>query len=269
MQSVTDWFPFNSRVGFELADFIFTEAELSRKKTDQLLEILAATLIPYGALPPIADHMDLLRQIDSIPLGDVPWECFSLSYDNPPPKTDHPPEWKITEYEVWFRNPCEVIKGILSNPEFNGHIDYSAYREFEDFQCRYCDMMSGDWVWRQSVRCIVGELLLLVTSGQDIISTDPSTHGAMFVLIILRSDKTTVSVATGQNEYYPLYLSIGNVQNHMRRAHKNALVVIGFLPIPKGKKLNPIYYTQADMCVRCQERHRYRRVSSIQTDTNP
>jgi hypothetical protein len=66
------------------------------------------------------------------------------------------------------------------------------------------------------------------------ISVDPSTHGTMFVPIILGSDKTTVSVATGQNEYYPLYLSIGNIQNHMRRAHKNALVVVGFLPIPKG-----------------------------------
>jgi len=56
----------------------------------------------------------------------------------------------------------------------------------------------------------------------------------MFVPVILGSDKTTVSVATGQNDFYPLYLSIGNVQNHIRRAHKDALVLIGFLPIPKG-----------------------------------
>jgi hypothetical protein len=85
---------------------------------------------------------------------------------------------------------------------------------------------------RSSPSADVSSSLIL---GQDIISQDPLTHGAMFVPIILGSDKTTVSVATGQNEYYPLYLSIGNVQNHMRRAHKNALVVIGFLPIPKGK----------------------------------
>ena len=56
----------------------------------------------------------------------------------------------------------------------------------------------------------------------------------MFVPVILGSDKTTVSVATGQHEYYPIYLSIGNVHNNIRRAHKNALVLIGFLPIPKG-----------------------------------
>jgi hypothetical protein len=83
-------------------------------------------------------------------------------------------------------------------------------------------------------------MLQSLTQGQDAISVDTSTRGAMFVPIILGSDKTTVSVATGQNEYYPLYLSIGNVQNHMRRAHKNALAVIGFLPIPKGNELNLI-----------------------------
>lgn len=58
----------------------------------------------------------------------------------------------------------------------------------------------------------------------------------MFLPIILGSDKTTVSVATGQNEYYPLYLSLGNVFNNVRRAHRNAVVVIGFLAIPKSER---------------------------------
>ena len=38
----------------------------------------------------------------------------------------------------------------------------------------------------------------------------------MFVPVIPGSDKTTVSVATGQNKYYPLYAGIGNVQNHVQ-----------------------------------------------------
>ena len=56
----------------------------------------------------------------------------------------------------------------------------------------------------------------------------------MYVPIILGSDKTTVSVATGQNEYYPLYMSIGNVKNRVRRTHRNAVSVIAFLAIPKS-----------------------------------
>jgi Plavaka transposase len=35
----------------------------------------------------------------------------------------------------------------------------------------------------------------------------------------LGSDKTTVSVGTGNNEYWPLYMSIGNINNNVRRAH--------------------------------------------------
>ncbi len=56
----------------------------------------------------------------------------------------------------------------------------------------------------------------------------------MFVPVILGNDKMTVSVATGQNEFYPVYLSIGNVRNNVRRAHRNAVTVIAFLAIPKS-----------------------------------
>jgi Plavaka transposase len=64
----------------------------------------------------------------------------------------------------------------------------------------------------------------------------------MFVPLILGSDKTTVSVATGHNEYYPLYASIGNVQNHVRRAHQNAVSLVGFLAIPKSEYLYNFIY---------------------------
>ena len=57
----------------------------------------------------------------------------------------------------------------------------------------------------------------------------------MLVPIILGSDKTTVSVAMGQTDYYPLYLSIGNVRNTVRRAHRNVVALIGFLAMPKSK----------------------------------
>jgi len=45
----------------------------------------------------------------------------------------------------------------------------------------------------------------------------------------------TVSVATGHTEVYPLYLSIGNLHNNVRRAHCGSVVVIAFLAIAKSK----------------------------------
>ncbi|SRR6266852_2363500 len=66
----------------------------------------------------------------------------------------------------------------------------------------------------------------------------------MFVPIILGSDKTVVSVAMGHNEFWPLYMSIGNVHNKARRAHVNAVVLVGFLSIPKSEyylvSVNPL-----------------------------
>ncbi|KIJ67663.1 hypothetical protein HYDPIDRAFT_25142 [Hydnomerulius pinastri MD-312] len=80
--------------------------------------------------------------------------------------------------------------------------------------------MSGDWAWEQV----------------DIITEDQNTLGSTFVPIILGSNKTTVSVGMGNNEFYPLYLSIRNVRNNVRRAHRDALILIGFLAIPKTTK---------------------------------
>lgn len=68
---------------------------------------------------------------------------------------------------------------------------------------------------------------------QDKISSDFTTHGAMLVPVILGSDKTTVSVATGHQEYHPVYVSIGNVHNDLRHAHRDAVIPLAFLSIPK------------------------------------
>lgn len=152
-----------SRAGFELAEFLFTEAELSQKKIDKLLELWVATLLPHGSSPPITTHQHLHQQIDAIELGNVHWENASLGYEGPLPEMTRLPEWMTTKYDVWYRDPCEVVKNILSNTDFNGHVDYAAYQEFNGEKRQYGNMMSGNWSWRQSV-CIldfVSHLLLL------------------------------------------------------------------------------------------------------------
>jgi Plavaka transposase len=59
----------------------------------------------------------------------------------------------------------------------------------------------------------------------------------MVVPVIGGSDKTTASVATGQQEYHPVYASIGNISNTARRSHGIGVLPVAFLPIPKGKWL--------------------------------
>ena len=54
-------------------------------------------------------------------------------------------------------------------------------------------------------------------------------------------------MATGQNKYYPLYISNGCIHNGTRHAHRNAVSLVGFLAIPKGKFClcsSPFSYSQ-------------------------
>jgi len=59
----------------------------------------------------------------------------------------------------------------------------------------------------------------------------------MFVPIYISSDKTTVSVATGQNDFHPVYISVGNIHNGIQRADVGGFVLLAFLPIPRGERL--------------------------------
>ena len=188
---------------------------------DNLMDLIKVLLLQNGDTtlkPPFADKKDLYDVIDSTPLGDVSWQSFSVTYQGEKPP-DSVPEWMDGSYEVCYRDPRDIIRNMLANPDFDGETDYVPYRDFDvDGHREWKDFMSGDWAYKQA----------------DIIAKDPMTHGSVFVPVILGSDKTTVSVATGQTDYYPLYASIGNVRNNVRRAHRNAVAVVGFLAIPKS-----------------------------------
>ncbi|KAG1720920.1 uncharacterized protein EDB91DRAFT_1240360 [Suillus paluster] len=190
---------------FETAKFFYIKNQMPAGQIDHLLDLWATTLLKSGGSPPFADHKDLYATIDSIALGDMKWEGFSCTYTGEKP--DSYPPWMDGTYDVWYRDPQEVVLNMLANPAYANEMDYRPYCEYatngDEQQLR--DFMSADWAWNQA----------------DIIAGDPETIGSTFVPIILGSDKTTVSVATGNNEYYPLYLSIGNVHNNVCPTNKH------------------------------------------------
>ncbi|KAN0127920.1 hypothetical protein V8E53_014268 [Lactarius tabidus] len=211
-----DFTPFETRAEFEFAEFLYSEVGMSAGKVDKLLEILAA-LYPERA-PSFADHRDLYERIDGIKQGDIAWDGFSVKYNSALLQSNAPRfPWMDQEFEVWFRNPLLILENQIRNPDFKDEMDYAPQQIYYKGKHRYQNLMSGNWAWEQA----------------NIIVQDKSTHGAMFVPVVLGSDKTTVSVATGQNDFYPLYISLGNVHNTVRRAHRNAVSLLAFLAIPK------------------------------------
>lgn len=110
------------------------------------------------------------------------------------------------------------MENQLANPDFKDQVHYAPFQEFDqDGKRQWQDLMSGNWAWSQVVSSyslqVASQGQVTQTSARDIIAKDPDTHSAMFAPIIVGSDKTTVLVATGQNEYYPIYASLGNVHN--------------------------------------------------------
>ncbi|KAH9849165.1 hypothetical protein C2E23DRAFT_737875, partial [Lenzites betulinus] len=215
-RQANDYSPYHSRAQFELADFLFKKEQMSAGHINELMQLWAATL-PPGQDPPFANAKDMYDGIDSIPLGDIPWQEFRVTYMGHRPDDNVPP-WMLREYSVWFRCPRRVLHTQVGNPDFAHDIDFAPKQVFRGDEREYKDFMSGDWAWNEA----------------DVLAKEPENVDATFCPIILGSDKTTVSVATGQNEYYPLYLSNGLVHNSARRAQRNAVSLVAFLAVPKS-----------------------------------
>ena len=153
-----DWMPYRDRVAFELADFLFQREQMSVGNIDILLRLWAASLAQHDDSSPFLNHQDLYDMIDSTPIGGVPWQSASLSYDGLLPV--QPPPWMQSEYTIWFQDPRLLFKGMLETPDFMKSFDYRPYRQYDTKGShRYEHFMSADWAWSQAV-CFFVPLLL-------------------------------------------------------------------------------------------------------------
>ncbi len=128
---------------------------MPQSKVKHLLEIWAASILQAtqgeSAAAPFDNHSDLFKIIDATPLGDVPWRCFTVSYNGPLPESSVP-SWMTQKYEVWYRCPRKTVHSILANPDFNKNFNTVPYREYtSDGKRKYTNLFSGNWAWRQAV----------------------------------------------------------------------------------------------------------------------
>ena len=105
-----------------------------------------------GGPPPYVNHKELHATINTTTLGNIPWRSFKLWYNEERP-SGTVLSWMTKTYEFFYQSPDHIAWGMLSNPEFDGHIDYVPYWDFThtDNTCQYEHLMSGDWAWTQAV----------------------------------------------------------------------------------------------------------------------
>lgn len=147
-----DWYPYNSRLEFELADFLYRRNQMSAGDINVLFFLWRQTLANTGEEFPFSNARDMYETIDSTPLGDVPWQSFSLKYTGVLPPGDNNPSWMTAEYDIWFRDARALVHNIISNSDFESGFDYAPYQEYTvDEVRRFSDFMSGNWAWNQAV----------------------------------------------------------------------------------------------------------------------
>jgi len=232
------FFPFNNRHDFDWAEHYFKDLGASKRQIGKGLDIwLSSTLQSNSkAKVPWKNAKDMYAAIDQIQQGGIPWNMVKFKYNKP--TTSNSPHWMQETYELCYRDVRLLLQSQLANPEFKDHFDYEPYQEFGQDGDRFLsNFMSGDWAWLESVSIPIktySKLLKSAHLSKDVISEDPNTHGSMLVPVISGSDKTTVSVATGHQEYHPVYISAGNISNTARRSQGGGILPAAILPIPKG-----------------------------------
>lgn len=139
---------------------------------------------------------------------------------------------------LYWRDGLEVVKSLFSNPIFARSLDLSPYqhRDATSNERVYGEFMSADFAWEYAVRINfnIFNYKILTLCQNDM------PPGDTMVPIILASDKTHLTVGTGNKEMHPLLISIANIHARVRmKATLHAFALIAYLPIPKFLNVSP------------------------------
>ncbi|THH15686.1 hypothetical protein EUX98_g9428 [Antrodiella citrinella] len=85
-----DWTPYDSRLQFEMVEFLFKRQQMSGPNVNWLMDAFAAFGYGFGAAPPFKDTTHMHNTVDSTPLGDALWSSFTAQYTGEMPETNIP-----------------------------------------------------------------------------------------------------------------------------------------------------------------------------------
>ncbi|KAN0085854.1 hypothetical protein V8E55_006988 [Tylopilus felleus] len=200
--ATNDWSPFGSWMEFELADFLFTCSQMPGTQIDALLDIWAASLIEAGSQPLFSHDGNTCipghKDIYQI-IDHIKLGDVKWDSFTVQYTGDHPANGAPT----WMNDRYDIF---FQNPHkvvqnILGNPSFSSDLDLRPY--REFVVATGE---RQWCNFMYDDW---AWNQADVIARDPATHGSVFVPVILGSDKTT-----------------------------NALVLIGFLAMPKTMKVH-------------------------------
>ncbi|KAG8946041.1 hypothetical protein FRC03_001582, partial [Tulasnella sp. 419] len=155
-----------------------------------------------------------LNQIIDYELPKVPsWRILNLKMND-----------RDKEYEIYYRDPLECIEALYSNPAFADQLVFAPEKQWADEEQKsrlYNEMNTGKWWWEKQASI--------------------KTPGGTVIPVIIGSDKSQLTLFSGNKEAYPVYITIGNIPKGIRRKpSKHAQMLLAYLPVEhfKGENLS-------------------------------
>ncbi|KDQ57872.1 hypothetical protein JAAARDRAFT_57695 [Jaapia argillacea MUCL 33604] len=196
------YYPFSCREDWEFASYLL-RSSLTMEEIDDLL---ALTWIKKFIPLSFKSAKELRSRAELLPPGPQ-WRYQEISIDGFPTKD---------RMVLYYRDGLECIESLFSYPMFAGRMEFCPRKVFTSFnrQTRvYSEWMTSDGAW---------ETQNLLPQGATLLGT------------ILSSDKTLVSVGTGNRVAHPVLISLANIFADVRvKASHHAMLLAALLPCPK------------------------------------
>ncbi|KAJ4477100.1 hypothetical protein C8R41DRAFT_773274 [Lentinula lateritia] len=196
------YYPFASRPEWETASFLLNSS-LSMLEIDSYLqlEFTKRNNLSFNSAQRLHDLTDLLPAIPC-------WKSKTM-------KT-LPLYPSRTPVVLYYRDAVEVLQDLMKSPLICDALNFSPLQIFEDSRKLvhvYDSWLSGTRAW---------EMQSQLPEGATLLGT------------ILSSDKTTVSVITGNRVAHPLLISLANIDSDLlSKASLYLFNLLALLPVPK------------------------------------
>ncbi|KAG9082626.1 hypothetical protein FRC06_004918, partial [Ceratobasidium sp. 370] len=175
--------------------------------------------------------------------GRTPWKSNKALMDEVD-KLPHGPSWAVYELKTKFnerlikksylftRHIVEVVCDMMANPAFAKVVHFAPQRRYKAADRRnriYGNPWTTNWWWRTQMHI--------------------PDQSATIVPLIISSDRTRLSMMSGGQEAYLLYLSLANHDKSVRRkTSSGAMALLAYLPVDDFEGV-----TDSDEKAQCRE----------------